>query len=123
MPIANIKSNKFVFHEIFKPNSGLDSYNALNVIKSLQMLTCSEKKSKTLTIPNQTTECDQVNLLDSVEMTVVDHSKSHSNKAIMCSIHQPTSEVFECFSHVILMQSGRICFQGTVEEARSYFWR
>lgn len=69
-----------------------------------------------------TTECDKKNLLDAVEMNIVE-TKTFPNKAIMCSIHQPTSEVFECFSHVILMQSGRICFQGTVDEARSFFWR
>lgn len=74
-------------------------------------------------IPNEPTDSDKKNLLDGVEMSVVDHNKAIPNKAIICSIHQPTSEVFECFTHVILMQSGRICFQGTVDQARSFFWR
>lgn len=104
-------------------NTGLDSYNAMNVIKSLQLLTnCGNKLSSPM-LSNETTECDKKNLLDAVEMSVIDYKRTLPNKAIICSIHQPTSEVFECFSHVILMQSGRICFQGTVDEARSFFWR
>ncbi|KAJ6640947.1 Protein brown, partial [Pseudolycoriella hygida] len=99
----------------------LDSYNALNVIRSLQLLANSGYNPST--IPSKTTECDQTNLLDDVEMSVVDQCQTLPNKAVICSIHQPTSEVFECFSHVILMQSGRICFQGTVDEARSFFQR
>lgn len=45
------------------------------------------------------------------------------NKLVVCSIHQPSSEVFACFSHVILMQEGRIAFQGTVHEAENFFLR
>lgn len=109
--------------------AGLDSYNALNVIKTLQLLTNienapSSSSSSPPIISTETTGCDQKYLLDAVEMSIVDHHKKViSNKAVICSIHQPTSEVFECFTHVILMQSGRICFQGTVDEARSFFWR
>lgn len=109
---------------IFRLITGLDSYNALNVIKALQLLTNNGNKTSTPMISNTTTDCDRKNLLDAVEMSVVDHSRILvANKVIICSIHQPTSEVFECFSHVILMQSGRICFQGTVDQARSFFWR
>lgn len=49
--------------------------------------------------------------------------RSHMNKLVICSIHQPSSEVFACFSHVILMQEGRIAFQGTVLEAENFFSR
>lgn len=105
-----------------RSNTGLDSYSALNVIKSLQVLANGSKQSS----PNRstvTTESDQKCLLDSIEMSIVDSNRLVSNIAIMCSIHQPTSEVFECFSHIILMQSGRITFQGTVDEAKSFFSR
>lgn len=42
-------------------------------------------------------------------------------KAIICSIHQPTSQIFECFSHIILMYAGRCVFHGTTEEAFTHF--
>ncbi|XP_037035934.1 protein brown, partial [Bradysia coprophila] len=103
--------------------TGLDSYNALNVIRSLQLLANSGNKQSSPAISTYTTECDQKYLLDGVEMSIVDPGQLVSNKAIICSIHQPTSEVFECFTHVILMQSGRVCFQGTVDEAQSFFGR
>lgn len=46
---------------------------------------------------------------------------SKTNKLVVCSIHQPSSEVFACFSHIILMQNGRIAFHGTIEQAEIYF--
>lgn len=44
-------------------------------------------------------------------------------KAILCSIHQPSSETFQRFSHIILMHAGRTVFQGTRDEAITYFSR
>jgi ABC-2 type transporter len=44
-------------------------------------------------------------------------------KVILCSIHQPASDVFHCFTHIILMQGGRILYQGSTEEASSFFSR
>lgn len=41
---------------------------------------------------------------------------AHS-KLVICSIHQPTSEVFECFTHVILLRSGSVVFQGGIQQA------
>lgn len=42
-------------------------------------------------------------------------------KAIICSIHQPTSEIFQCFTHIILMYAGRCVFHGSTDEAINHF--
>lgn len=34
---------------------------------------------------------------------------------VLCTIHQPSSEVFELFDNIIMMKDGRIMYQGTVE--------
>lgn len=48
-------------------------------------------------------------------------SGMNMNKLIICSIHQPTSEVFHCFSHVILMNRGRIAYIGSAPAALVHF--
>lgn len=42
-------------------------------------------------------------------------------KAIICTIHQPTSDIFELFTHVILMDAGRIIYQGSSNDALLFF--
>lgn len=42
-------------------------------------------------------------------------------KAIICSIHQPSSEVFELFTHIILMDAGRVIYQGSTDRAFQFF--
>jgi len=42
-------------------------------------------------------------------------------KAAICSIHQPTSDIFELFTHIILMDGGRIVYQGRTEQAAKFF--
>lgn len=42
-------------------------------------------------------------------------------RAILCSIHQPSSDLFQQFTHVIIMQTGKIVFQGTLLEAETSF--
>ena len=44
-------------------------------------------------------------------------------KGIICSIHQPTSDIFELFTHIILMDAGRIIYQGRTEQAVEFFTR
>lgn len=44
-----------------------------------------------------------------------------SNCAILCTIHQPSSEVFFLFDIVIYMKDGRIFYQGPVEEITPYY--
>ncbi|XP_053687194.1 protein brown [Sabethes cyaneus] len=68
-----------------EPTTGLDSFSALSVLKSLHTL-----------------------------------ATKHS-KAVICTIHHPTSAVFECFSDVILLRQGRVTFQGPTSGARTFF--
>jgi hypothetical protein len=42
-------------------------------------------------------------------------------KAIICTIHQPASEVFEMFDHIYLLSGGRVAFAGRVNEALDFF--
>lgn len=43
------------------------------------------------------------------------------NAVILCTIHQPSSEVFFLFDLVIFMKEGRILYQGPVPDVVSYF--
>lgn len=58
-----------------------------------------------------------------MEMYLQTDGLNNSGKAIMCSIHHPTAELFEMFTHVILMYAGSISFQGTLDEAQQFFLR
>lgn len=63
------------------------------------------------------TECDQ---LQTVHQNL---QKVYCRKAIMCTIHQPNSELFHSFSHIILMNAGECVFQGSSSEAEEFFAR
>ena len=43
------------------------------------------------------------------------------NSAILCTIHQPSSEVFALFDVVIFMKAGRIFYQGSVSRINTYY--
>jgi ABC-type multidrug transport system ATPase subunit len=45
------------------------------------------------------------------------------NKTVLCTIHQPSSEVFNLFHEIILLVDGRIAFMGTTENAVAFFAR
>ncbi|CAG0917346.1 unnamed protein product [Notodromas monacha] len=46
---------------------------------------------------------------------------SKSGKTIICSIHQPSSEVFDLFDHLILLSEGSVAFMGSKQAALSFF--
>ena len=92
-----------------EPTTGLDSFNALSVVEALQTLTQRNQRK-----PNNSIEMEVIASNNELDQPIL-------NKAVICSIHQPPSNVFECFSHVILMNGGKIAFQGSVEEAQSFF--
>ena len=42
-------------------------------------------------------------------------------KTIVCTIHQPSSQVFAMFDRVLLMAEGRVAFLGETNEAMDFF--
>lgn len=44
-----------------------------------------------------------------------------SERIILCTIHQPSSEVFYLFDRVIVLNNGKILYNGGIEESYNYF--
>ncbi|XP_052218229.1 protein white-like [Dreissena polymorpha] len=42
-------------------------------------------------------------------------------KTVICTIHQPSSEVFALFDHVIVMAEGRVAFMGGAKQALDFY--
>ncbi|XP_069704164.1 protein scarlet-like isoform X2 [Periplaneta americana] len=42
-------------------------------------------------------------------------------KAVLCSIHQPPSDILSCFHKIILLAAGKVAFQGTLTQAHTFF--
>lgn len=40
---------------------------------------------------------------------------------IVCTIHQPSTKVYNCFDQVMIMSKGREAFAGDVQDATPYF--
>ncbi|XP_059609154.1 protein brown [Phlebotomus argentipes] len=96
-----------------EPTTGLDSFSALLVMKTLKNLSGTDRESRSA---------------DDFEMEIVSSDKELWDapsrmfpKGIVCSIHQPTSDIFLCFSHIIILREGRVVFQGTPSEAERDF--
>jgi ABC-type multidrug transport system ATPase subunit len=56
-------------------------------------------------------------------LSVVDSMKTLANegKTIICTIHQPSSEIFEKFDTLCLLAEGRLAYIGNLKEAINYF--
>lgn len=79
-----------------EPTSGLDSFSAFAVMNTLRELS------------------------GHIEPKLF--QKHHPvPRIVLFSIHQPTSEIFHLFTNIILMNAGRIIFDGTVQEAQKLF--
>ena len=46
---------------------------------------------------------------------------TQSGKTVICTIHQPSSEVFSLFDRILLMAEGRTAFLGPVDQALDFF--
>ncbi|EDW01079.1 protein brown [Drosophila grimshawi] len=133
-----------------EPTTGLDSFSAYTVIKTLRHL-CTRKRiskhSLTQVYGEDSFGSDEShNGSNSFEMEIMMDNKSKESlllpeamkdlptldmfnrspngttkKAAICSIHQPTSDIFELFTHIILMDAGRIVYQGRTEQAAKFF--
>lgn len=48
---------------------------------------------------------------------------SQQGTTIMCTIHQPSSQLFAMFHQVLLLAEGRVAFSGTPDQALDFFAR
>jgi ABC-2 type transporter len=46
---------------------------------------------------------------------------ANSGASVLFTIHQPSSEIFNSFDHLILLHKGRVLFQGSVKDVPHYF--
>lgn len=100
--------------------TGLDSFNARKVIEALKYLSNTNNDISKMS----TNETESFAGSNTSEMSLMSHSPiKMPARAIICSIHQPTSEIFQCFSQIILMHAGRAVFQGKTEDAFDFFSR
>ena len=58
-----------------------------------------------------------------IELRIVFQAVAASGAAVLCTIHQPSSEVFQLFDLVIFMKDGLIFYQGPVSEITPHFSR
>nr|UOU03360.1 ATP-binding cassette subfamily G-like 10 [Brachionus rubens] len=69
--------------------------------------------------------CDEpTSGLDSfIALSVVECMKSLANqgRTIICTIHQPSSEIFELFDRFCLLSEGRLAFNGLMDKSYSFF--
>lgn len=117
---------QFVFCD--EPTTGLDSYSAYSVIRTLRKLCTNEADIKS-SVKTFYTNSDLGKSAE-IEMTEIPvwnykafFNGSSKKKAVICSIHQPTSDIFELFTHVVLMDAGRIIYQGSSADAMLFFTR
>ena len=87
-----------------EPTSGLDSYMAQNIVEVLFFIT--KRKSS---------------LMHWFIILKVLKGIASTGKTVVCTIHQPSSEVFAMFDRILLMAEGRTAFLGPVSEALSFF--
>jgi len=48
---------------------------------------------------------------------------AHHGCSVLCTIHQPSSEIFQTFEKMICLTEGRVCYCGAVSELSSYMAR
>ena len=46
---------------------------------------------------------------------------SRMGTSVICTIHQPSSDLFQMFDRILLMSEGRVAFLGKVKDALSFF--
>ncbi|XP_065345622.1 protein white-like isoform X1 [Cloeon dipterum] len=105
----------------------------LNLLKCehtrLSALSGGERKRLSLAVQLLTDPpilfCDEPTTgLDSYSAAVVVEKLRHLSErgmAIVCTIHQPASGIFDLFHELILLASGRVAYQGEVAAANQYF--
>lgn len=124
-----ITNPPFIFCD--EPTTGLDSFSAFSVVKNLRQLCRKTRPSSSSSSSiNSTEKSEQEELSSSIEMEVMNPTYDSATeelfgesyqKSVICSIHQPTSDIYELFTHVILMDNGHVVYQGTTDDALKFF--
>lgn len=114
-----------------EPTTGLDSFSAFSVVKNLRKLCKRPRLSSTnISRSSSITSTSGKDLSSAIEMEIVHPTYDSATeellgesyqKSVICSIHQPTSDIYELFTHVILMDAGRVIYQGTTDDALNFF--
>ena len=84
------------------------------------------KQKKLITNPNLLFCDEPTSGLDSfMAMSLVESMRdlADKGKTIVCTIHQPSSEIFEMFDRLVLMAEGRLAYIGSLTEAKTFFAR
>lgn len=55
------------------------------------------------------------------EIVTLMNIMASSGKTVICTIHQPSSQVFSMFSQLILLTEGKIAFMGSTSNALEFF--
>jgi ABC-type multidrug transport system ATPase subunit len=80
--------------------------------------------TKLITDPNLFFFDEPTSGLDSfMAMTMVDCMRRlvQKGKTIVCTIHQPSSEIFQKFDTLCLLAEGRLAYLGNLDEAPTFF--
>jgi ABC-type multidrug transport system ATPase subunit len=56
-----------------------------------------------------------------LQLTSVLQKVAAAGASVLFTIHQPASDIFESFDRIILLNKGRVMYQGSVEQAPDYF--
>ena len=56
-----------------------------------------------------------------VQLCQVLKKVANAGASVLFTIHQPSSDIFKSFDNLILMNKGRVMFQGPVEEVPAFF--
>jgi ABC-type multidrug transport system ATPase subunit len=56
-----------------------------------------------------------------VQLCQVLKKVANAGSSVLFTIHQPSSEIFNSFDHLILLNKGRVMYQGPVAEVPNYF--
>ena len=81
---------------------------------------------KIITNPNLLFCDEPTSGLDSfMAYNVVESMKNlaQQGKTIICTIHQPSSEIFEMFDKICLLTEGKLAFLGELNQAYDFFAR
>jgi ABC-type multidrug transport system ATPase subunit len=56
-----------------------------------------------------------------VQLCQVLKNVANAGASVLFTIHQPSSEIFNSFDHLILLNQGQVMYQGSVESVPAYF--